>query len=112
MKTRVENKPLPSEENHAHTRISVSPFYTFSEHQPKDVEDKVCMYHSWIFQTNCKFFVCAKEKQETKRDVSPGWPQNLAEQSSGNNLLNSRILALPDLGGGGGRLEPTRVGNS
>ena len=36
--------------------------------------------------------MCAKGKHKTKRDNSPGWPQNLAEQSSGNNLLNSRIL--------------------
>ena len=36
--------------------------------------------------------MCAKRKHKTKRDNSPGWPQNLAEQSSGNNLLNSRIL--------------------
>ena len=47
---------------------------------------------SRIFQTNRKLFLCAKEKQETKRDISPDWPQNLVEQSSGNNLLNSRIL--------------------
>ena len=27
---------------------------------------------SRIFQTNCKLFVCAKEKQDAKRDMSPG----------------------------------------
>ena len=29
------------------------------------------------------------KKQETKRDISPGCPQNLVEQSSRNNLLNT-----------------------
>ena len=52
---------------------------------------RIC-FVSGIFQTNCKLFVSAKEKQETKKDISPGWPQNLVKQSSGNNLLNSRIL--------------------
>ena len=47
---------------------------------------------SRIFQTNCKLFVYAKGKARNKRDISPGRPQNLVEQSSGNNLLNSRIL--------------------
>ena len=31
-------------------------------------------------------------QKKNKRDISPDGPQNLAEQSSGNNLLNSRIL--------------------
>ena len=44
-----------------------------------------------IFKTKCKLFMCAKGKHKTKRNNSPCWPQNLAEQSSGNNLLNSRI---------------------
>ena len=47
-----------------------------------------------IFKTNCKLFMCAKGKRKTERDISPGWPQNLAEQRSGNNLFNSRILKL------------------
>ena len=46
MKTRLGNELLSSEETSTHTRPLVSPFYTFSEHQPKDIEDKVRMYHS------------------------------------------------------------------
>ena len=37
---------LPARRTQAHTQALVSPFYTFSEHQPKDIEDNVCMYHS------------------------------------------------------------------
>ena len=44
-----------------------------------------------IFKTKCKLFMCAKGEHKRKRNNSPCWPQNLAEQSSGNNLLNSRI---------------------
>ena len=37
---------FPARRTQAHTLSLVSQFYTFSEHQPKDIEDKVCMYHS------------------------------------------------------------------
>ena len=48
---------------------------------------------SRIFQTNCKLFVCAKEKARNLKKRYFTWlTQNLVEQSSGNNLLNSRIL--------------------
>ena len=94
---------------------SFTAFYTFSEQQPKAIEDIGCLHQSWslcterwkntkifkkctkicsvrrIFKTKCKLFMCAKGKHKTKRNNSPCWPQNLGEQSSGNNLLNSRI---------------------
>ena len=35
--------------------------------------------------------MCAKGKHKTERDNSPGSSQNLAEQSGGSNLLNSRL---------------------
>ena len=89
----------------------VSQFYTFSEHQPKDIEDKVCMYHSWslctegrmwrqeyiLFLEYFKLIVncsCVQKKKETrnKKRYLTWLTQNLVEQSSGNNLLNSRIL--------------------
>ena len=44
-----------------------------------------------LLKTKCKLFMCANRKHKTKRNNSPCWPQNLAEQSSRNNLLNSRI---------------------
>ena len=56
----------------------------------RDKMTRMCSV-SRIFQTNCKLFVCAKEKTRNKRDILPSLPQNLVEQSSGNNLLNSRI---------------------
>ena len=95
---------------------SLAAFYTFSEQQPKAFRTTAKSYRGQnlfasvlkfmyravkstkifsvprIFKTKCKLFMCAKGKHKTKRNNSPYWPQNLAEQSSGNNLLNSRIL--------------------
>ena len=45
-----------------------------------------------IFQTNRKLFMCAKEKTRNKKRYFTWLTQNLVEQSSRNNLLNSRIL--------------------
>ena len=86
MKTRLGNKQLPARRTQAHTL----PLVTHSEHQPKDIEDKVSMYHSLKFVyrgikvqeyvlflsyfkliVNC-YCVQKKKKLETKRDISPG----------------------------------------
>ena len=48
---------------------------------------------SRIFQTNCKLFVCAKEKNKRQKEmIHLVDPRTFAEQNSGNNLLNSGIL--------------------
>ena len=48
---------------------------------------------SRIFQTDCKLFLCAKEKNGKQKEIFRLVdPQNLVERSSGNNLLSSRIL--------------------
>ena len=68
---------------------SLTAFYTFSEQQPKAIEDKVYLHQSCqkfmyravkstkicsvprIFKTKCKLFMCAKGKYKTKRNNSP-----------------------------------------
>ena len=67
---------------------SLIAFYTFSEQQPKAIEDKVCLHLVLkfmyrvvkstkicsvprIFKTKCKLFMCAKGKHKTKRNNSP-----------------------------------------
>ena len=54
------------------------------------VQEYVLFLEYFKLIVNCSCM--QKKEQETKRDISPACPQNLAEQSRGNNLLNSRIL--------------------
>ena len=47
---------------------------------------------SRIFQTNCKLFVCTKEKTRNMKRYFTWLTPEPCRTSSGNNLLNSRIL--------------------
>ena len=58
----------------------------------KKYKNMFCSSRPGIFQTNCKLFLCGKEKQETKERFHPVDPRTLQNKAARNNLLNSRIL--------------------
>ena len=93
--------------------IVLSPFYTFSEQQPKAIEEKVCKYQSWsyvqsserykicsvpsIFKTARKLYLCAKGKHKTKRNISPCQAQNKAAEAI-FWILESKNLSVASTG--------------